>query len=49
MYGVQKILEGDTVQEICLRNKSIFEAYKIHQTYEESNFEFVTPEQVVEL
>ncbi len=43
-----EILEGDTVQEYVSAIK-YFEAYKIHQTYEESNFEFVTPEQVVEL
>ncbi len=43
-----EILEGDTVQEYISAIK-YFEAYKIHQTYGESNFEFVTPEQVVKL
>lgn len=43
-----EILEEDTVQDYVSAIK-YFEAYKIHQTYEESNFEFVTPEQVVEL
>lgn len=50
MYGLQEYFDEDcTVEDYILKQIKSFETYKLHLAFEDSDFHFITPEQLIEL
>lgn len=50
MYGLQKIFDEDcTVEDYIEAIKKALKTYKLHLAFEDSDFHFITPEQLIEL